>query len=366
MTSQGRQHAALIESMQRGLADLAVDAQFDADPGLADRYGPMGRRIWRTEAQSRVIHLVQAVACARPQLFGSHVAWAIDALRARHVPEDEIRGHLETLAATLQAELSEDAAAAVRPFAEAAIAELAFPARDEHGLLDDQSQDSTMSRLYLLHLLQRDEREAQSLVEDAMSAGMSLAEVYERVVTPALGEIGRMWHLQEASIADEHYCTSATRSIVARLRAAAGAPRPDGRRALCCSVGGDLHDIGIRMAADLLELDGWSVDFMGANMPAAEVVISIEHASEEPGKAFDLVVAAASTMLSIRAMMDLVEAMHASPVARSVPLLVGGAPFSSDPGLAAALGANAGAETLSEAVLAAAQLVPRAAARRRQ
>jgi methanogenic corrinoid protein MtbC1 len=103
---------------------------------------------------------------------------------------------------------------------------------------------------------------------------------------------------------------------------------------------------------------------MGANMPAAEVVISIEHAAEEPGRTFDLVVASASTMLSLRAMMDLVDAMHASPVARTVPLLVGGAPFSADPGLAAALGANAAAESLSEAVLAAARLVPAAAARR--
>jgi methanogenic corrinoid protein MtbC1 len=364
MSAQGRQHAALIESMQRGLADLAVDAHFERDPGLGDRYGSMGRRVWRTEAQSRVIHLVQSVACGRPRLFASHAAWAIEALRARHVPEDEIRAHLETLAATLAAELPEDTAVAAKEHVDAAVAMLDADHGPGDGLLDDQSQDSTLSRLYLLHLLQRDEREALALVEDAMRAGMSLAQAYERVITPAVGEIGRMWHLQEASIADEHYCTSATRSIVARLRAAAPAPAPDGRRALCCSVGGDLHDLGIRMAADLLELDGWTIDFMGANMPAAEVVISIEHAAEEPGRTFDLVVASASTMLSLRAMMDLVDAMHASPVARTVPLLVGGAPFSADPGLAAALGANAAAESLSEAVLAAERLVPAAAARR--
>ncbi|MFM9097330.1 MAG: hypothetical protein ACKOQW_03425, partial [Phycisphaerales bacterium] len=101
-----------------------------------------------------------------------------------------------------------------------------------------------------------------------------------------------------------------------------------------------------------------------ANVPAAEAVISVEEAAAEPARAFDLVVASAATALSLRALIDLLAALRASPVGRSVPVLVGGTPFAADPGLAAAVGATAGATTLSGAVREAARLVPPRAGRR--
>jgi methanogenic corrinoid protein MtbC1 len=330
MDPRALQHAATIEDLQRGLADVAVDALLEADPTVEARYGDIARRTWRTEGEARMAHLAQSVACGRPGIYAGHVAWAVAALRARHVPEADIRAHLASIERALEAELPDDARDAARAHLDAARA--AADAHHDHGdgLLADTSRDATLARLYLLHLLQRDTAEA----------------------------------LQEASIADEHFCTAATRTIVAQLRAAAACAAPDGRRALCLAVGGDMHDVGIRMAADLLELDGWTVEFLGANVPAAEAVISVEEAAAEPGRAFDLVVASAATALSLRALIDLLAALRASPVGRSVPVLVGGTPFAADPGLAAAVGASAGATTLSGAVREAARLVPPRAGRR--
>ena len=364
MDPRALQHAATIEDLRRGLADVAVDALLEADPTVEARYGDIARRTWRTEGEARMAHLAQSVACGRPGIYAGHVAWAVAALRARHVPEADIRAHLASVERALEAELPDDARDAARAHLDAA--RDAADAHHDHGdgLLADTSRDATLARLYLLHLLQRDTAEAMALAQDALRGGMPLGDLYERVVAPALGEIGRMWSLQEASIADEHFCTAATRTIVAQLRAAAACAAPDGRRALCLAVGGDMHDVGIRMAADLLELDGWTVEFLGANVPAAEAVISVEDAAAEPGRAFDLVVASAATALSLRALIDLLAALRASPVGRSVPVLVGGTPFAADPGLAAAVGASAGATTLSGAVREAARLVPPRAGRR--
>jgi methanogenic corrinoid protein MtbC1 len=367
MDHRARQHAATIEDLQRGLADVAVDALIESDPTVEARYGDIARRTWRTESESRLAHLAQSVACGRPGLYAGHVAWAMAALRARQVPEHDIRAHLGSIERALDAELPEDARGATRPHLDAARATAdahAGHAGHGDGLLADTSRDATLARLYLLHLLQRDTAEALALVQDALRGGMPLGDLYERVVAPALGEIGRMWSLQEASIADEHFCTAATRTIVAQLRASAAGKSPDGRRALCMAVGGDMHDVGVRMAADLLELDGWTVEFLGANVPEAEAVISVEEAEAEPGRAFDLVVASAATVLSLRALLDLLDALRASPVGKALPVLVGGAPFAADPGLAAAIGASAGATTLTGAVREAARLVPPRAVRR--
>ena len=358
MDHPARQLAAHLDGLQRGLADVALDAHWAADATMDARYGDAGRRIWRTEVLSRLAHLAESVAADAPSMFAAHAGWAASALRIREVPEHDVRAHFATLASTLAAELPADAAARLVPHLEAARAALAEPCAHGHGLLDDEGKDTALARLYLLHLMERDQQRAAALALDALRGGMPLASVYERVIAPALGEIGRMWHMQEASIADEHYCTAATRSILAQLRAAARAAAPDGRRALCCGVGGDLHDLGLRMAADLLELDGWTVEFLGANVPSGEVVITLEQAAELPGRTIDLACIGARTQLSVRSALDMVASIRASAAGRSTRIILGGGPFSADPALAVRAGADSGVRTLSEAVAEAARLVP--------
>jgi len=360
MEPLARQHAAAIDAVRRGLSDVAVDAQFAADPAMEARYGQDARRVWRPEAMSRLEHLSEALACGSPAMFAAHVHWAASALRVRDVPQGDVRTHIEALERTLAAELPPDAAARVRPFMEAANAAVREPCAHGHGLLEERGPDATLARRYLLHLMQREMDAAERVAVDALGSGMKLAEVYERVLAPALGEVGRMWHMQEASIADEHYCTASTRSIVNRLRGAVKAPPADGRRALCCAVSGDMHDLVLRMVADLLELDGWAVEFLGADVPSTVAVMSVEQAAEEPGRAFHLVCIGARTQLSARSAMDMIESLRSSPVARGVKVILGGGPFSADPGLALRAGADAGVRSLSEAVAAAARLVPAA------
>jgi len=353
-----REHASAISAVKRGLADIAVDLHFDNDPSMHARYGPEGRRLWRTETLARISHLVEAIACNRPEFYGGHVAWAAEALRARGASEADIQGHVLALCTCLSKELPDAVAARLSPFCQAATAAIADPPDHEHSLIEATEKDSTLSRLFLLHLLQRDHQAAANIAVDALHGGLPLLDVYERIMAPALCEIGRMWHMQEASIADEHFCSAAMRSIITQLRGSVPAPPADGRRVLCCTVGGNFHDAGIRMVADVLEMDGWTVEFLGSDVPAHEVVMSIIDSASDERRAFHLVAASASTLLSVRAAMDLADAMNAYPEAQNVPLLVGGGVFNADDGLAEAIGATAAAGSLSEAVAAAARLVP--------
>lgn len=352
------QHASELDQLLRGLADLAVDAHFDGDPSMEARYGDGGRRIWKTEAKARLAQLAEAMACDRPPLYAGHAAWSAQALRARNVPEEDIRNHFASIAAALDAELPPAVRERARRFTAAANEAVATPCPADAGLLAERSRDATLARLYLLNLLQRDAEEAAKLAVDALRGGMPLAAVYDQVVAPALAEVGRMWHVQEASIADEHFCTASTRTIIAKLRDTVVARPADGRRAICFAVGGDMHDLGIRMAADLLEIDGWTVEFLGADVPSAEIMMALEDASLDPARAFHLVVAGAGTNLSIRSMMELATSLRASPQCAGVSLLVGGLPFVLDPGLATAIGADASVNRLSGVADAAARLVP--------
>jgi methanogenic corrinoid protein MtbC1 len=185
-------------------------------------------------------------------------------------------------------------------------------------------------------------------VHGARLSGRTLAQVYERILVPSMAEVGRMWHMQEASIADEHFVTSATQAMMAQLRM--DVPMGDSQPwcVLATSVGGDHHDMGVRMLSDLFEVAGWKVECLGANTPADEIVAMLDAA--QTGRPINVLALGIGSSLSLRPLADTIAAVRASPAARDVRIIVGGQPFQVVPDLWKDVGADACAPTFSEAV----------------
>jgi methanogenic corrinoid protein MtbC1 len=121
---------------------------------------------------------------------------------------------------------------------------------------------------YRRALIARDARRARTIVEDAVLRGAELLDVYERVFTPALEDIGDLWALDEISVVQEHFATEVTAQLIAAL---APHPRPAPTAGYSAVVGGspdELHQLGARMVADVLERAGWEVIGLGAATPA--------------------------------------------------------------------------------------------------
>jgi methanogenic corrinoid protein MtbC1 len=110
---------------------------------------------------------------------------------------------------------------------------------------------------------------------------MSLAGLYQRVVTPAMHELGRLWEAGAITVADEHLATALTHRVLAALRPPrhfeqgfdAPAARPC---ALMAAVQGERHALGLRMAADLLEGAGYRVAYLGADVPSEAILQAVQ------------------------------------------------------------------------------------------
>jgi methanogenic corrinoid protein MtbC1 len=352
MDPQDRAAADALEAISRAVAAWAADAMYDADASMEHRYGSAGKRLWRSEMQSRLNHLVEAMAADRAELFVANAAWSRTAFIAREMAESDLRQSLETLGRTLE----EHAPGAVWNRAKPMIAlaarriDAVSPSVAAGDALPTglEAPEAREARLYLLRLLQRDREGASEVASSALSRGATLAQVYETILMPALAEVGRMWHLQEATIADEHYCTGATQMIMARLRASVPTKPGHGQRVVATAVGGDLHEIGIRMVSDIFDADGWEVEFLGANMPTEDLVDAID--PERGGHATHLVAASASTTLAVRAVADMIVAIRSRLGTATVPVLVGGTPFRLVPDLWQVVGADGFALTAADAL----------------
>lgn len=359
MLAADRDRAEAIDAVATALAEWIVDLHLERDPSLAERYGANARRLWKSEVRLRLQHLAEAIAVDRPALFVHSAIWSREAFTARRIGDDDLRASLRCTREVLGEELPPAVRAAALACLDQALTALDRNA-DATGRPASHLADRD-ARMYLLHLLQRDQEAAAQLVFEAHREGKGIAEIYERILRPALAEVGRMWHVQEATVADEHYCTAATQVIMSQLRAlgrdgAAGA-RATGRRrrVLATSVGGDLHEVGIRMVADLFELAGWHAEYLGPNMPTEEILAVL--VDEDGRPAFDLLAVSANTTLSVRAVADLVRAVREHPTSGSIPILVGGGPFLLVPDLWEVVGADGFAADASGSIAVAERLV---------
>lgn len=132
---------------------------------------------------------------------------------------------------------------------------------------------SRFSRLYLDAVRAADASGAYRIASGALAQGMTIPELYQRVIAPAMHEIGELWAKGALTVADEHQATALTHRILAALRppvqieSTAGEQPGPRRRALLATVEGEQHALGLRMAADVIEDAGFHTIYLGADVP---------------------------------------------------------------------------------------------------
>ena len=116
---------------------------------------------------------------------------------------------------------------------------------------------------FLLHGRRDD---AGRFILSAVETGTSVKFIYREVLQPVQRELGRLWQTNDVSVAQEHYCTAATRLIMGQLYPYLPMASRIGKRVVVTCVGGELHEVGARMVADLFEMEGWDSYFLGTTM----------------------------------------------------------------------------------------------------
>jgi len=104
---------------------------------------------------------------------------------------------------------------------------------------------------------------------DRLAAGVTVTDLCDRVIAPALRRIGDEWAAGQVSIAQEHRASAICERLIA-LHAAQPPGRPRGC-AVVTTPPGERHGLPALMAAACLREDRWLVHHLAADLPVAEV-----------------------------------------------------------------------------------------------
>lgn len=274
---RGFQHrftAELITSRADEIASSAAAALVGSDPDLAARWAPLARERWTDCLRSRLHDLAAALAAQSPEVFTAQTEWSRVAFSARGTPVEDLRAALETLRRIVTREVAPDDAALVDGYLAAALG--TFDAPGSHAAppqrLSIASRHGRLGAEYLLKILEGDRLAAARVIHDAVRNGLGVREAYIEVLLPVQQELGRLWHLNEISVAEEHFATSTTMMVMSQILPLADLAPRNGRSMIAACVEGNVHELGARMVADFFEMAGWRSLHLGPSMPVEDLV----------------------------------------------------------------------------------------------
>jgi MerR family transcriptional regulator, light-induced transcriptional regulator len=296
-------------------------------------------------------YLTEAINAGQTSLFEDYISWAKALFVGLEFPDTVLPQTLESMRTVLVASLPVESHSTINQYLDAGLAQCAAAPELPDSHMMAPSPLSDLAQAYLNALLAGERHKASKLILDAVDEGTSVKRIYLDVFQQSQREIGRLWQINKVSVAEEHYCTAATQLIMSQLYPHIFSTERIGRRMLATSIGGDLHEIGIRMVADFFEMEGWDTYFLGANAPTETILQAIE--TQKP----DIVAISATITSHISRVEDLIHAIKEHQNDHTPYIIVGGYPFNVAPNLWQKVGADGYAINADEALKVSTNLV---------
>lgn len=269
--------AGLLEQNAPRIARRACGHLLDINNELADRFGSDAQELWTDHLQQRTLELSAALAAGDSRLFSSRLNWSRIAMQARDISARDLQSSLESLRTGVSETLEGEPKDAALDCIDEALESLqestsgAEQSELDAGLLCDR-----LALDYVQTVVAGNVATGIQLVLDAVSHGLPIRDAYLKVLLPAQQEVGRLWHLNELSVSEEHLVSYTTQRIMALLSTRMPRKPDNGFTVIAGAVSGNVHDIGIRAISYLLEFDGWRTIYLGSDIPRKELPATIE------------------------------------------------------------------------------------------
>ncbi len=188
-------------------------------------------------------------------------------------------------------------------------------ARDKKNLSDSA---------FLQSLIDGGEEAATNVFITAHLEGKPLVEIIDRIVCPAMREVGELWHRGKISVAQEHLATRTAVSALYKLRNALLVPDMKNGLAICCAMEGDFHELPTLLAQMAIENEGLEVINFGAATPLYSL------ADEVARHAPHLVCISAAVINNLERLSRDYKDFREKTAKLEIPILLGGGVFSDE------------------------------------
>jgi MerR family transcriptional regulator, light-induced transcriptional regulator len=319
------------------IAQVVTREYFEFRPELKEKWGEIGIKRCTEDTAYHISYLAEAIRFDFPILFIDYLGWTKILLASLRISENDLRQNLEILKAVLTSRFEPDELALTNATIDAGLNALPALSTELPTFLTNDAPHFELAQKWLELMLRHQPREGRRLIIERVRGGVSLADIYQHVFTPALYEVGRLWQMRKINEAEEHHCSQLTQTMLAILSQEFQSVRT-GRSVVGFSVGNEMHEIGIRLVTDCFSNNGWDSVCLGSNVPTRNIDGILRTWAP------DVVAISATMTYHLGEVQAAVKAIKAAKLSPAPKILVGGKPFKLCPDLGARMGADITAE----------------------
>lgn len=313
-------------------------------PQLEKKYTAFDKARCKEDVMYHLMYIADSVGADAPELFINYVAWVKSLFTAIGVSNESFLASLKIIREELSAFLPESQREKVDGILRRGITDFPKLQTDIESNLRPENPYYGLAAEYLEALLGGKRENAMKMILDRAKEESQIKDLYIHVFQPVQQELGRLWQMNKISVAQEHYCTAVTQLVMSQLYPYIFSTDKKETVFIGACVGDELHEIGIRMLTDFLEMEGWDTYFLGANTPITGVLQSISEYKA------DIIGISATMTYHIHKVGELIAAIRSEHRYDEVKILAGGYPFNRDTGLWKKVGADGFARNADEAV----------------
>lgn len=338
-----RQHADAIVAE-------ALRLQWRRWPDLEASLTPARLAHVRQDTRFHVDYLASSLWADERLLFDDYVRWVKVLFENLGLPLEWLTGSLLDIKSATETLLGEHAAPATAMLAHS-IDRVETHDTELRSFIEPDQPLGALAVRYLGAVLGGDRFGASEVILDAVAEGIPVRDVYTYVFQRVQLELGRLWQSNRITVAQEHYATAVTQMVMSQLYPHIFSSEKNGRTLVAACVGGELHEIGMRMVADFFEMAAWDTHYVGANTPPASIVGAVVSTGA------DVLALSATMSFHVPEVAEVVEALRSDPHGQGVKVIVGGYPFNLAPDLWRRVGADGFAQDAPTAIEVASHLV---------
>ncbi len=125
---------------------------------------------------------------------------------------------------------------------------------------------------FLNALLEGNRNVCSKIIVEQLKNGITIIDLYEYVMKPAMYKVGELWEYNKISVATEHLASAIVEAILNELYSEVISKDKNEKKVIVSCVEKEYHQIGIKMVGDIFESNGWHSYFLGANTPINELI----------------------------------------------------------------------------------------------
>ncbi len=343
--------SALLRSRRDDIVEDALARMWERWPGMRESFTDDQLDNTVKDTRFHVDFLASALWAGEQGLFDDYVRWVKVLFLNLDIPVAWLTGSLEDVRSAVASVLDDASAAPALTSIDAALDALDGVEAELSPFIQPAQPFGALAIRYLGSVLGGDRHGAMQIVHNALEDGTSVRDIYQHVFERTQLELGRLWQMNRITVAQEHYATAVTQMVMSQLYPRFFQNEKNGFTLVAACVGGELHEIGMRMVADFFEMEQWDTHYLGASTPADSIV---EMTTERDA---DVLALSATMTFHVPDIANVIEALHAEERSRRVKVIVGGYPFNLAPGLWRRVGADGYAPDAVSAVTLAGELV---------